>query len=194
VFTAEGHRQSASVHFVRGDLQAPPFEAETFDLIISNGVLHHTPQTYGTFISVARLVKPGGRFYLWLYRRPETFVKRYALYPAIDLARMFVSRMPGSLQARCVKAGAGALFAWHSVRGQARGLSWQERLIGVYDTLTPRWRHYHAPIEVARWFFENGYSSPLLTHWDNPYGFGMLATKDPQDKTPGVHFGKMFEK
>jgi SAM-dependent methyltransferase len=193
VFTAERHRQSSHVHFVRGDLQAPPFQADTFDLIISNGVLHHTRRTYSTFIEVARLAKPGGRFYLWLYRRPETFAKRYCLYPATDLARRVVSRMPGRFEAAAVKVFTGALFAWHSVRGRARPLSWQERLIGAYDTLTPRWRHYHTPIEVANWFFRHGYSAPVLTHWDNPYGFGMLAMKHPQDKAPGVHFGHAFK-
>jgi 2-polyprenyl-3-methyl-5-hydroxy-6-metoxy-1,4-benzoquinol methylase len=50
VFVAEKFRRSPHIHFVQGDLQAPPFEADTFDSIISDGVFHHTPDTHKTFM------------------------------------------------------------------------------------------------------------------------------------------------
>jgi len=190
VFAAEKHRKSSDVHFVHGDLQTPPFDKGSFDLVISNGVLHHTPSTYRTFIEVAKLVKPGGRFYLWLYRRSERFLKRQFFYPGFELTRTIVSRMPNGPQSAVVKAYAFALMVLHRVIGKYEELSWPERVVGAYDSLTPRWRHYHTPLEVSYWFFENGFSLPTITHWDNPFGFGMVATKAPQKETPGVHFGK----
>ena len=72
-FSRGKHRKLPNVHFIRSILRTPPFDAETFDIIISMGS-HHTPATYKTFCAVARLAKPGGRFYLWLYRRPEISV------------------------------------------------------------------------------------------------------------------------
>ncbi len=116
VFAAEKSRRSPNVHFLRGDLQAPPFDVNSFDMIISNGVLHHTPNTYQTFTKVAELVKPGGHFYLWLYRKPEKFVRRYLVYPALELTRTAVSRLPSGPQAIIVKAYAAALergYLWH---------------------------------------------------------------------------------
>jgi len=190
VFTAEKHRKSADLHFVHGDLQTLPFDKASFDLIISNGVLHHTPSTYRTFVEVAKLVKPGGRFYLWLYRRSERFLKRQLFYPAFELTRTIVSRMPLGPQSVIVKAYACGLMVLHRVIGKYENLSWPERVVGAYDSLTPRWRHYHTPLEVSYWFFVNGFSSPTITHWDNPFGFGMVATKALQKETPGVQFGK----
>lgn len=190
VFGAERQRESAAVHFVQGDLQAPPFESETFDLIISNGVLHHTANTHKTFCQVARLVKPGGRFYLWLYRRPGRFVRRYCLYPILDAARVLVARAPHKVQALSIKAYALALMIVHETLGKSQDISWHEWVVAAYDALTPLWRHYHTPLEVAYWFFLSGYSAPTLTHWDNPYGFGMVARREPRETTPGVNFGK----
>ena len=190
VHVAEGRRKSCNVHFIRGDLQAPPFDVSTFHIIISNGVLHHTPNTHRTFIEVAKLVKPGGRLYLWLYRKPETFFRRNCLYPALDLTRRVVSRIPRGPQALSVKAYAFALMMLHKILRKHRERSWPERVVVAYDTLTPVWRHYHTPLEVSCWFFMNGFSCPPITHWDNPYGFGMVATKQPQKETPGVNFGK----
>jgi hypothetical protein len=98
--------------------------------------------------------------------------------------------MPTGLQKLVVKAYALALMALHKSLNKYQDLSWPERVVAAYDNLTPRWRHYHTPLEVSYWFFLNGYSAPTITHWDNPYGFGMTATKRPQEDTPGINFGK----
>jgi 2-polyprenyl-3-methyl-5-hydroxy-6-metoxy-1,4-benzoquinol methylase len=190
VFHAECRRQSPTVHFVQGDLQNPPFEPGTFDLIISNGVLHHTPNTNRTFVEVARLVKQEGRLYLWLYRRSEIFKMRFLVLPLIELMRAIASRASPSAQKLIVKSYASVLVAMHKVSRRRGDCSWQEYLVGAYDAVTPKWRHYHTPLEVAYWFFLNGYSAPVVTHWDNPYGFGMVAEKKPQGATPGRNFGK----
>jgi 2-polyprenyl-3-methyl-5-hydroxy-6-metoxy-1,4-benzoquinol methylase len=189
VFTAEKYRKSPDVHFIRGDLQTPPFDKGTFDLVISNGVLHHTPNTYRTFIEVSKLVKPEGRFYLWLYRKSEKFFRRYIFYPVFELTRTIVSRIPNGPQRVIVKAYALALMVLHKALGKHKDLSWPERVVVAYDNLTPLWRHYHTPLELSYWFFLNGYSSPTITHWDNPYGFGMVAKRKTQEDTPGVNFG-----
>jgi SAM-dependent methyltransferase len=190
VFRAEKARKATTVYFVQGDLQSPPFQRGTFDLVISNGVLHHTPNTFKTFVEVGKLVKPGGRFYLWLYRKPERFFRRYLFYPVLDLTRKIVSRVPRAPQARIVKTYAVALGGWHRLLRKGGNLSWPERIVDAYDTLTPRYRHYHDPLEVSRWFFLNGYAAPKITHWDNAYGFGMVAVKGALADTPGMNFGK----
>lgn len=189
VFHAEKRRKSSNVHFVRADLQVPPFNIETFDLIISNGVLHHTPDTYKTFVAVAKLVNTGGRFYLWLYRKPEKFFRRYLLLPLFDLIRTVVSRLSSSLQKPVVSGYAFAFYLLHKILGKHKDYAWHERIVDAYDSLTPIWRHYHTPLEVSCWFFQNGYSPPTITHWDNPSGFGMVAAKKPQKDVPGVNFG-----
>ena len=191
VFEAEKNKRSKYVHFILGDLQLPPFATECFDLIVSNGVLHHTPNTKATFFQVAKLVKPGGRFYLWLYRRSEKFVRRYLIIPALDVVRKFVSRLPRKGQTISVKGYAALLHLKHQIWKPRKRLSYTEKVISAYDSLTCLWRHYHTPMEVSSWFFENGFGPASLTHWDNPNGFGMVATKQEvaNFKTPGSNWG-----
>ena len=55
--------------FVQADISNLPFEPESADLIFSEGVLHHTNSTRGALLSLARLLKPGGRFLFYVYAR-----------------------------------------------------------------------------------------------------------------------------
>lgn len=189
VLYAEKHYGANGVHFVQGDLQEPSLPADSFDLVYSIGVLHHTPDTHKTFQSVAQLVKPGGKLYVWLYRRPERFVGRLLKVPLYDLARLVISRCPPRLQTIAVQGYAGLVRATHNLRNSEEPIPLREYLISAWDDLTPRWRHYHTPIEVSRWFYESGFRAPTLSHWDNPYGFGLVSTRSPQQATPGFHYG-----
>jgi len=70
----------ANVQFVQMNLFRPPFEDGTFDLVICNGVLHHTSDPEGGFHSIARKLKPGGHvivgLYNWLGRLPTLWRRR----------------------------------------------------------------------------------------------------------------------
>ena len=46
--------------FVQADILALPFRPATFDLVFSEGVLHHTPSTRRAFEALVRLLRPGG--------------------------------------------------------------------------------------------------------------------------------------
>jgi SAM-dependent methyltransferase len=63
-----------NAYFVQSNLFKPPFPQASFDVLISNGVLHHTSDCAGAFRSIAQLVKPGGfiiiGLYNWLGRLP----------------------------------------------------------------------------------------------------------------------------
>ncbi len=64
------------VGLVRADLLNLPFEAESFDLIYSLGVLDHTPDPRASFLALARLLKPGGRIVIWVYGASARSSKR----------------------------------------------------------------------------------------------------------------------
>ncbi len=61
--------QLRRVHFVQMNLFRPAFQPESFHLVISNGVLHHTSDPFLAFRSISRLVKPGGYILVGLYHR-----------------------------------------------------------------------------------------------------------------------------
>jgi ubiquinone/menaquinone biosynthesis C-methylase UbiE len=52
---------------LNGDAESLPFADETFDLIYSFGVLHHTPDTQKTIDEVYRCLRPGGEAIIMLY-------------------------------------------------------------------------------------------------------------------------------
>jgi SAM-dependent methyltransferase len=58
-----------NVHFFQMNLFRPAVKAETFDLVVSNGVLHHTSDPFLAFESISRLVRPNGYILIGLYHR-----------------------------------------------------------------------------------------------------------------------------
>jgi ubiquinone/menaquinone biosynthesis C-methylase UbiE len=53
--------------FVHHDAESLPFDDDTFDLVYSNGVIHHTPNTKRTVAEMLRVLKPGGRAIVMVY-------------------------------------------------------------------------------------------------------------------------------
>jgi ubiquinone/menaquinone biosynthesis C-methylase UbiE len=62
-FTLEGIPGLAQV----ADAEHLPFEDNSFDVVYSFGVLHHTPDTQKAVDEVFRVLKPGGRIIIMLY-------------------------------------------------------------------------------------------------------------------------------
>src|SRR6185295_6902607 len=55
--------------FTIGDGEHLPFASDTFDVVYSNGVLHHTPDTAGAIREVHRVLRKGGLAIVMLYHR-----------------------------------------------------------------------------------------------------------------------------
>lgn len=53
--------------FIHHDAERLPFEANTFDVVYSNGVIHHTPNTHGVVREIYRVLKPGGKAIIMVY-------------------------------------------------------------------------------------------------------------------------------
>lgn len=57
------------------DAESLPFADRSFDVVYSNGVLHHTPSIEKAFSEIARVLRPGGEFYVILYHRNSIFAR-----------------------------------------------------------------------------------------------------------------------
>lgn len=55
----------------QADAENLPFEDNTFDIVYSYGVLHHTPNTEAAFREVYRILKPGGQVRAMIYHVPS---------------------------------------------------------------------------------------------------------------------------
>jgi SAM-dependent methyltransferase len=53
--------------FVQHDAERLPFDDASFDLVYSNGVLHHTPDTARLIAEIHRVLRPGGRVIVMVY-------------------------------------------------------------------------------------------------------------------------------
>jgi SAM-dependent methyltransferase len=88
--------QIKGVAFFQMNLFRPPFKPETFDFVISNGVLHHTSDPRLGFQTIAKLVKPGGVVMIGLYNKYARLVTdfiRMALSATGDRVRFLDPRL-----------------------------------------------------------------------------------------------------
>jgi len=59
--------------FIHHDAEELPFPPESFDLVYSNGVIHHTPHTERVIREIHRVLKPGGRAIIMVYAENSLF-------------------------------------------------------------------------------------------------------------------------
>lgn len=130
-----------NAHFVQMNLFRPPFPDEAFDVVISNGVLHHTSDPFGGYQAIARKLKPGGYIliglYNWLGRLP-TLWRRWAIERFGDSWGKLDSRLRGG------QLNSGRYAAWFR------------------DQYKHPHESKHSIDEVLRWFSSTGIK-PLTT-------------------------------
>jgi SAM-dependent methyltransferase len=65
-----------------------PFEAESFDLVVASGVIHHTPGVRAAAAEIARVLKPGGAALLSVYYR-NALLQPYSFWLTRRAIRLF---------------------------------------------------------------------------------------------------------
>lgn len=149
-----------NVRIVQGDLLNLPYKPASFDFVYSIGVLHHTPDTKKAFQSVARLVKPGGRLAVWIYRK-NTWPQE-----AINTSlRAVTSRLPHWLLKPLmvgVGAGLGGIPVVNSTLARVVSFGssvpdWRLRACDAFDWYAPKFQFHHTPEEVRGWYEEEGF-------------------------------------
>ena len=97
------------VRFMQMNLFRPALGEKQFDVVLCNGVLHHTSDPFGGFKSIAELVKPGGHIVIGLYNRYGRWV--------LDARRVIFKLTGGRFKwidpyLRAGKISAGKRDAW----------------------------------------------------------------------------------
>lgn len=88
-----------NVRLSQASIETLPFADETFDFVMSIGVLHHIPDTRKAMYDCVKKVKKGGYFFVYLYYNLEKRGPYYtALFKISDLIRRIVSRLPGKMK------------------------------------------------------------------------------------------------
>ncbi|MEO7725952.1 MAG: class I SAM-dependent methyltransferase [Burkholderiales bacterium] len=67
--TFQNTRHLPNCHVVQADLMDAPLRDQSFDLIVADGVLHHTPDTKKAVFALFEKVRPGGQFFFYVYKQ-----------------------------------------------------------------------------------------------------------------------------
>jgi arsenite methyltransferase len=164
--------------FIQCDLNALPFREETCDAVFSEGVLHHTDSTQRAFEHVARVIKRGGYFLFYVYRRKgpvREFTDDYirdklqaltpeqawkAMEPLTKLGIAFGQlnakiQVPEDIELLGIKAGeydVQRFLYWNVVKMFYRDdLKFDEMAHINFDWFAPRNAHRQTEHEVREW-------------------------------------------
>lgn len=169
--------------FMQADISRLPLPEASVDLIFSEGVLHHTDSTKSALGALARLLKSGGRFLFYVYRRKGPLreftddhirAQLQAMAPAEawqavePLTRLGIALgeleteidIPEPIGLLGIPAGridVQRLFYWHVAKAFYRpDLSFDEMNHINYDWYAPANAARQSPEEVRAWCAEFG--------------------------------------
>ena len=108
--------------FAQMNLFRPALKDNFFDVVISNGVLHHTGDCRAAFKRIGKLVKPGGHLIVGLY---HWYGRKLVHYPRRQIVRWIPLRgaCAGSSLRTDQKSAEARCLVSRSIRTSARDLS-----------------------------------------------------------------------
>ena len=147
----------SNVHVIQADLFKLPFPRESFDVLYSIGVLHHTPDTAKAFLSLVAYMRENGVISIWVYPDSPDLAQRLS-----DRLRSLTTKInPRVLYALCWLAVPAyyvykipflgkALF--HFLPPISTEPYWEDRVLDTFDWYSPAYQWKHTYPEVYRWF------------------------------------------
>ena len=170
-----GHLNNVLV--AQADIARLPFKPETFDAIVSIGVLHHTPDTKKYFQALIPHLRRGGSIAIWVYPAEGDFLTRKQWI-------RFTSRIPDRMfyewcrwfvpyaQARISNLLIQSIYRVFPFSCQGLGL--ENDILDTFDGYSPRFHGIHTPQEVETWFKEAGL---VDIHIPGPWDTSMRGTR-----------------
>ena len=134
-----------------------PFKPNSFDIINSIGVLHHTPDTKEYASKLVPLLKDGGTLTIWLYSLMFTRRKQWipmtsalphgAFHDWCEWLSRWQRAQPENPLFRSISALMPSRFDHPTL---------ERAVLALFDGYTPVYHGVHAPDEVVKWFEEFG--------------------------------------
>lgn len=190
----KAHKTTANLpytHIVQADILNLPFRDNTFDIIYSLGVLHHTPDTHNAFSSLTKKLRQGGLISIWVYGTAGSYTdfKTNPLKPnrakfvnspfllrtywfLVALREIF-SNMLRSITVKCPHRILYILCYILALVGKIPFLKyltfsahpdWRVRLLENFDWLSPPFQHHHTKEEVMAWFEDEDIEVTHMLH------------------------------
>ncbi len=154
--------EKSNILVAQADIGNLPFADETFDIIMSIGVLHHTPSTEKYFKALVPKLKRGGRISIWVYPNEGDYKIRNYWIPFTskippkafyDWCRWFVP------MAHRNKDNPLIGFAKRMFPFSDQGLGLENDILDTFDGYSPTFHGIHSNAEVIGWFEDVGLTS-----------------------------------
>lgn len=142
------------------DAEALPFSSDSFDLVYSWGVIHHSPNTPKAAQEILRVLKPGGTFKVMIYHKWSLIGFMLWLRYGLGSGRLFISL--DSLYADYLESPGTKAYTLDQAKGLFNGsVDLQQRVILTHGDLlegNAGQQHNGRAIAIARkiwprWFF-----------------------------------------
>jgi SAM-dependent methyltransferase/uncharacterized protein YbaR (Trm112 family) len=152
-------RDRSDIHLVIASLFHLPFERASFDMVYSQGVLHHTYSTSKAFSSITNYVRNNGYVFVWVYGLDDHLVRHgiagiatRIIFLAENVLRPGISRMPRTL--RNAFFTVLSLMLHPVVKWRYHKTNWtlSNTNHDLRDRLSPRYARRHSYNEVLEWF------------------------------------------
>jgi 2-polyprenyl-3-methyl-5-hydroxy-6-metoxy-1,4-benzoquinol methylase len=148
----------------QADVFSLPFVPESFDVIYSVGVLHHTPDCEAAVKTLDKYLKPGGILAVWLYSgynkwyRFSDFWRHYThkmkpatLHSVLKVAVPVLYNLQQGLK-HVPLVGRPAAAAVHHVFPVNRQKDPEARMLDTFDWYSPKYQSKHTYEQVFRWY------------------------------------------
>jgi uncharacterized protein YbaR (Trm112 family)/SAM-dependent methyltransferase len=142
-----------------------PLIPRTFQVVYSNGVLHHTYSTKEAFDAVEKFRREDGVICIWVYAYEDYTTGRMSalVYVAEWTFRPTIARLPTFLQNLVVKL----ISLKHHRQWKSSGLgrdkwTYKDTEHSVRDRWTCLYAHRHSFKEVTMWFQEKGFRHEMV--------------------------------
>lgn len=144
-------RQYPNVTVLQSDVTKPCIRRGSVDILWCEGVIVATSEPQKAFRALSELVKPGGRFYIWVY--PS---KPLSVYQRIRDWLWAPYRLPLPVLKVLSNLIAVALFPLMHATGRKRSL--RTLAFDVFDNLSPRYQWRYTEEEVRSMFRQAGFA------------------------------------
>ena len=174
-----------NIAVIQADLFALPFKGNSFDFIISDGVLHHTPDTKRAFLSIVPFLTEGGEIAIRVYNRGgpirefcDDFIRSNTTEMSQTECWEFCAKIarlgetlaktrceieiPDDIELLGFKKGRYDLqrFIYYNIFKcfYNEAFTSEENVLVNFDWYSPVDAHRHTEDEVRQWFVEAGLS------------------------------------
>jgi SAM-dependent methyltransferase/uncharacterized protein YbaR (Trm112 family) len=175
-----------------------PLVPKTFQVVYSNGVLHHTYSTKEAFDAVEQFRADDGIICIWLYTHEDYVqgIKPQVVYLMESIFQHRVARLPNFWQNMVVKL----LTRHYHMKYRKHGELSREKFTlkdsehAVRDRWTPLYAHRHSFKEVIEWFQEKDLTYKLVDTKAYKERIGIPLTGIGIRGVPQAYFEKLARK